>query len=94
MSIIDSSKDDKPDAKEGPIKNITIDDVPKEPRALYDGFDWVTVDLEDKDEVRSNGTVMFYSLRYYSSKRCMNSLTGITSRTRRRCLGSTIVPPS
>ena len=40
----------KPD--EGPIKIINPEEVPKEPRALHDGFEWVTMDLEDQKEVR------------------------------------------
>ena len=36
---------------EGPIKTIDSDKVPKEPKALHEGFEWVTMDLEDDKEM-------------------------------------------
>ena len=42
---------EKPEAQEGPIKRIDPDKVPKEPSALIDGFEWVTMDLTDAEEV-------------------------------------------
>ncbi|KAL9105150.1 MAG: hypothetical protein Q9187_008804 [Circinaria calcarea] len=42
--------DEAPQAIEGPIKIIDPDKVPREPRALYDGFEWVTMDLMNEKE--------------------------------------------
>ena len=37
---------------EGPIKNVVIEEVPKEPPELrIDGFEWVTIDLEDERQL-------------------------------------------
>lgn len=38
--------------EEGPIKTIDPNKVPKEPPAMYEGFEWVTMDLTDDKEVR------------------------------------------
>ena len=44
--------DDKPDAfEDGEIKVIDPEKVPKEPRALIEGFEWVTMDLTDDAEL-------------------------------------------
>lgn len=37
--------------KDGPIKVIDPDTVPKEPSKLHDGFEWVTMDLTDEKEL-------------------------------------------
>ncbi|KAI4134864.1 MAG: hypothetical protein LQ347_001166 [Umbilicaria vellea] len=37
--------------EEGPIKIIDPERVPKEPRPLYEGFEWVTMDLTDEKEL-------------------------------------------
>ncbi|MCJ1483199.1 glycylpeptide N-tetradecanoyltransferase [Schaereria dolodes] len=42
--------DEDPKFEEGPIKIIDPENVPREPRALHDGFDWVTMDLTDRKE--------------------------------------------
>lgn len=45
--------DDKgDDIQEGPIKPEDPASVPKDPYPLIDGFEWVTMDLEDEKEVR------------------------------------------
>ncbi|KAG6092643.1 glycylpeptide N-tetradecanoyltransferase [Claviceps sp. LM220 group G6] len=38
--------------EEGPLKIQTVDEVDKEPQALVEGFDWVTVDLADDGEMK------------------------------------------
>ena len=38
--------------EEGPFKMIDIDQVPKEPGPLVDGFEWVTMDLTNEDEIK------------------------------------------
>ena len=38
--------------EEGPLKIQTIDEIPKEPAALVDGFEWVNVDLTDDGEMK------------------------------------------
>ncbi|KAH8693726.1 peptide N-myristoyl transferase [Talaromyces proteolyticus] len=43
--------DDQGDIAEGPIKVIRPEEVPKEPSALIEGFEWVTLDLNDDKEV-------------------------------------------
>ena len=44
--------DDKPEAfEDGEIKSIDPDKVAKEPRALIEGFEWVTMDLTDDVEL-------------------------------------------
>ncbi|KKY39155.1 putative glycylpeptide n-tetradecanoyltransferase [Diaporthe ampelina] len=41
------------DFKEGPLKVQTVDDVPKEPPKLgIEGFEWVTMDLTNDDEIK------------------------------------------
>lgn len=42
---------DKP-VEEGPLENKTVDDVPKEPQKLIDGFEWVDMDLQDDGEMK------------------------------------------
>ncbi|OBT85691.1 hypothetical protein VE02_05968 [Pseudogymnoascus sp. 03VT05] len=37
---------------EGPLKVITLEDVPKNPGPLIDGFEWVTLDLSNEDELK------------------------------------------
>ena len=37
--------------KDGPIKVIDPDTVPKEPSKMHDGFEWVTMDLTDEKEL-------------------------------------------
>jgi glycylpeptide N-tetradecanoyltransferase len=36
---------------EGPIKEIDIEKVDKNPSPMYPGFEWVTMDLEDEKEL-------------------------------------------
>ncbi|MCJ1306473.1 glycylpeptide N-tetradecanoyltransferase [Agyrium rufum] len=43
--------DEPPAAEDGPIKVVEPDQVPKTPRALYDGFEWVTMDLNDYSQL-------------------------------------------
>lgn len=43
--------DDQADLAEGPIKMIKPEDVSKEPPALIEGFEWVTLDVTDDKEV-------------------------------------------
>lgn len=38
--------------EEGPFKVMTIDEVPKEPPPMADGFEWVTMDLTSDDEIK------------------------------------------
>ena len=44
--------DDTKDIQEGQIKEIDPENVPKEPRAMYEGFEWVTVDLDDPAQLK------------------------------------------
>jgi len=37
--------------KDGPIKEIKIDEVDKNPSPMYPGFEWVTMDLEDEKQL-------------------------------------------
>ncbi|KAI9841193.1 MAG: glycylpeptide N-tetradecanoyltransferase [Thelocarpon superellum] len=37
--------------EEGPIKEMTLDKVPKEPATLIEGFEWVTMDLTNEGEL-------------------------------------------
>lgn len=43
--------DEKGDLTEGPIKVINPEEVPKEPSPLIEGFEWVTLDLMNDEEV-------------------------------------------
>lgn len=43
--------DDKDDLAEGPIKIINPEEVSKEPPQLIEGFEWVTLDVQDDKEV-------------------------------------------
>lgn len=45
--------DEEEDRPDGPIKVKTLDDVPKEGAQLIEGFEWVTMDLNDEKQVRS-----------------------------------------
>jgi glycylpeptide N-tetradecanoyltransferase len=38
--------------EEGPFKTIALEDVPKEPGPLLDGFEWVTMDLTNDEELK------------------------------------------
>ncbi|KAI9825864.1 MAG: glycylpeptide N-tetradecanoyltransferase [Thelocarpon impressellum] len=42
---------DKAEVKEGPIKIIDPERIPKAPAPLVEGFDWVTMDLTDQKEL-------------------------------------------
>ena len=37
--------------KDGPIKEIKIEEVDKNPSPMYPGFEWVTMDLEDEKQL-------------------------------------------
>ncbi|OAL56816.1 glycylpeptide N-tetradecanoyltransferas-like protein [Pyrenochaeta sp. DS3sAY3a] len=41
----------KDQIKDGPIKEIDIDKVDKNPSPMYPGFEWVTMDLEDEKQL-------------------------------------------
>lgn len=47
----DEPMNNKP-KEEGPLETKTVDDVPKEPQKLIDGFEWVTMDLTDDGEMK------------------------------------------
>ncbi|KAM0485160.1 hypothetical protein ACHAPX_001141 [Trichoderma viride] len=44
-------EDDKV-VEEGPLRIQTVDDVSKDPAALVEGFEWVTMDLNDDEEIK------------------------------------------
>jgi glycylpeptide N-tetradecanoyltransferase len=46
------SFEDKTPIQQGPIKQIKIEDVDKEPPQMYPGFEWVTMDLTNDDELK------------------------------------------
>lgn len=37
--------------EEGPIKTIDPEKIPKEPPPMYEGFEWVTMDLTNEKQV-------------------------------------------
>lgn len=39
--------------EEGPIKIIDPEEVPKESPPMYEGYEWVTMDLNEEEQVRS-----------------------------------------
>ena len=41
--------DERAKSVEGPIRVIDVDKVDKEPPRILDGFEWVTMDLEQED---------------------------------------------
>jgi glycylpeptide N-tetradecanoyltransferase len=43
---------EKGEIEEGPFKIIALEDVPKEPGPLLDGFEWVTMDLNSDEELK------------------------------------------
>jgi glycylpeptide N-tetradecanoyltransferase len=45
--------------EEGPFKIIDPDQVPKEPGALIDGFEWVTMDLTNDEEIQEVYTLLY-----------------------------------
>lgn len=47
----DEAVPDKP-FEEGPLQVKTVDEVPKEPPKLIDGFEWVTMDLTDDAQMK------------------------------------------
>ena len=46
-----TSVDEVQQIEEGPIKIIDPEVVPKEPPPMYEGFEWVTMNLTDSKEV-------------------------------------------
>ncbi|EEP77906.1 glycylpeptide N-tetradecanoyltransferase [Uncinocarpus reesii 1704] len=49
--------DEKSSAADGPIKEVNVEDVPKNPDPLVEGFEWVTLDLNNEKELKE-----FYEL--------------------------------
>jgi hypothetical protein len=49
--------------EEGPFKEVDIDKVPKQPSPLPEGFEWVTTDINDKNEVCHGVSMSEYSLK-------------------------------
>jgi glycylpeptide N-tetradecanoyltransferase len=47
------------DVVEGPFKNIEIDKVPKEPGPLVDGFEWVTMDISNDEELQEIADLLY-----------------------------------
>ena len=43
--------DEQAQGDEGPIKMIDPEQVPREPSALLEGFEWVTMDLTQHEQV-------------------------------------------
>ncbi|PHH77366.1 hypothetical protein CDD80_694 [Ophiocordyceps camponoti-rufipedis] len=43
---------DDDSVQEGPLSVKTVDEVPKQPKPLPDGFEWVTLDLESDDQMK------------------------------------------
>lgn len=43
--------DDSGEVEDGPIQPEDPEKVPKEPYPLIEGFEWVTMDMNDKSEV-------------------------------------------
>ncbi|KZF26226.1 Glycylpeptide N-tetradecanoyltransferase [Xylona heveae TC161] len=52
--------DDKPDVEEGPIKIIDPEKVPSDPAPLIEGFEWVTMDLNDEKELEEVYDLLTY----------------------------------
>lgn len=44
--------EDNKQAKEGPLRTQTVEEVDKEPAPLIAGFEWVTVDLKSDEEMK------------------------------------------
>ncbi|WEW59286.1 glycylpeptide N-tetradecanoyltransferase [Emydomyces testavorans] len=44
--------DEKGAVTDGPIKEINVEEVPKTPDPLIEGFEWVTLDLDDEKELK------------------------------------------
>ena len=49
--------DEAPQPEDGPIKIIDPNEVSKEPRDLIEGFEWVTMDLMDEQEVSKSSEI-------------------------------------
>jgi len=45
-------KEETSKAEDGPIRVQTVDEVPKEPPKLIEGFEWDTVDLTDEEQLK------------------------------------------
>lgn len=43
---------EKEQIEEGPFKIVDLEQVPKEPGPLVEGFEWVTMDLTDDEEIK------------------------------------------
>ena len=82
--------DEDPKFEEGPIKIIDPENVPREPRALHDGFDWVTMDLTDRKEVNFTSASGVWLLTFSRLKRCTNFFVDITLKTTMPLLDSDI----
>lgn len=44
--------DNNKEFEEGPIKIQTVDEIPKEPSPMIPGFEWVTLDLTNDEEIK------------------------------------------
>lgn len=51
MWLIPYFPDEDEEKPDGPIKVKKLEDVPKEGTQLLDGFEWVTMDLNDEAQV-------------------------------------------
>ena len=51
ISELNVGIDESVQEEDGPIKIIEQDKIPKEPKPMIDGFEWVTMNLEDEKEV-------------------------------------------
>lgn len=84
-----------PQMEEGPIKKIDPDKVPKEPPAMYEGFEWVTMDLTDEKEVSLlPGCDSVRNLTKDSSRRSTTSYATTTLKITEQCSDSTTPSPS
>jgi hypothetical protein len=82
-------------AEEGPIEaNVPPQKVKQEPYPLPNDFEWITVDIDDQEQVRRGNLQMAGDARiltgsHHSSRKCMICFRVITSRMSIRHCDST-----
>lgn len=97
MSDYELFSDDTSDSQEGPIEPDDPAKVPKDPYPLLDGFEWVTIDMNDQKEVRRPFPYMFAGHRLTVSRSMMSinfSRTTMSRMTRQCSVLNTPTPSS
>jgi len=83
--------DETSSENDGPIQEADEDKVPKEPYPLLEGFEWVTMDLNNKSEVKSTQIILDWPNAVRSTM-STSSYFKITWKMVRQCFASNTPP--